>query len=62
MGPESGGTIMSILDFGAHAPYVWSVYGIALVIFAANVLLPLIRHRRQRQILTIRKTPEENSS
>lgn len=53
---------MSILDFGAHAPYVWSVYGIALVIFAANVLLPLIRHRRQRQILTIRKTPEENSS
>ena len=37
---------MDLLDFGAHAPYVWTVYGVALVIFGANVIVPLLRHRR----------------
>lgn len=29
-----------------YAPYVWSAYGIALSVLAANIILPVLAHRR----------------
>jgi heme exporter protein D len=29
-----------------YAPFVWSAYGIALVVLIANIAVPLISHRR----------------
>ncbi|MCH2569327.1 MAG: heme exporter protein CcmD [Pseudomonadales bacterium] len=53
---------MNWLDFGTHASYVWSVYGIALVIFATNVLVPMIRHRRLIQGMTQKNAMERQQS
>jgi len=38
----------SFADFvamGKHGPYVWSAYGITLVVVAANIVAPLVRRR-----------------
>ena len=47
--------MMAWFDFGVHTPFVWSVYGIALVIFGMNVLVPIIQHRR-----IVKRLAEEN--
>jgi heme exporter protein D len=31
---------------GGYAAYVWSAYGIAAVVLAANIAAPMIAHRR----------------
>lgn len=31
---------------GGYAGYVWGAYGVMLVVVAANIAAPLIRHRR----------------
>lgn len=38
----------SFADFiamGKHGPYVWSAYGITLVVVLANIVAPLIRRK-----------------
>lgn len=37
------------LAMGTHGPYVWSAYGISLVILALNVVLPILARRRYLQ-------------
>ncbi|MEZ5523920.1 MAG: heme exporter protein CcmD [Pseudomonadales bacterium] len=34
------------LAMGGHAKYVWIAYGIALVVFAFNILAPIIKRKR----------------
>ena len=52
--------IASVLHMDGHGIYVWSTYGIGLLIIAYNVLVPL-RHSRQvigqikRQIINERQ-------
>jgi len=44
--PES---LTEFIHMGGYAPYVWSSYGIALLVVAANVMQPWLRHRSLRQ-------------
>lgn len=37
------------LAMGHHGPYVWSAYGISLLVLALNVLLPILARRRYLQ-------------
>ena len=52
MGVETGGSILkafeTFADFmamGKHGPYVWSAYGITLLVVVANILAPVIRRK-----------------
>jgi heme exporter protein D len=35
------------LSMGGYALYVWTSYAIVMIALAANIVLPLVRHRRQ---------------
>ena len=37
------------LAMGHHGPYVWSAYGICLLVLAVNVATPLLARRRYLQ-------------
>ena len=39
-------SLTDFLAMGGHAPYVWSAYGIGLVVILVNVLSPGIARRR----------------
>ena len=39
----------AFLAMGRHGLYVWSAYGVCLVVLALNVLLPLRAQRRHLQ-------------
>ena len=47
-------SFMEFLDMGGYAGFVWSAYLITAGILIANLLLPRIRHRRQRESLAAR--------
>ena len=46
---------------GGYALYVWSTYGLALIVFALNIIIPL---RREKQLLKsiAAKIKHKNSS
>lgn len=52
---------MEWFDYGTHAPYIWTVYGIALVVFSANVIEPFLRHRRILQKLKTQNVDGQQS-
>ena len=47
-------SFMEFLDMGGYAGFVWPAYLITAAVLIANLLLPRIRHRRQRESLTTR--------
>ena len=47
-------SFMDFLDMGGYAGFVWPAYLITAIILIANLLLPRIRHRRQRESLAKR--------
>ena len=47
-------SFMEFLDMGGYAGFVWPAYLITAAILIANLLLPQIRHRRQRKSLDMR--------
>lgn len=40
--------VNEFLNMGGYASYVWTAYGLALVVLAVNVALPLRRERSLR--------------
>ena len=52
MGTEVGDSTLSFesfsafLDMGGHAPYVWSAWGCALLMFIYNIISPVRRRRK----------------
>lgn len=36
------------LEMGGYAAYVWPAYGLFVIVFAANIILPL---RREKQVV-----------
>lgn len=40
-----------MFDMGKYAVYVWSSYGIFLVVMIASFVMPLMQHRKQFRIL-----------
>ena len=44
-------SFMEFLDMGGYAGFVWPAYLITAAVLIANLLLPRIRHRRQRKSL-----------
>jgi len=38
-------------DMGKYAVYVWSSYGLSLVVLVASFIVPLIQFRKQLRIL-----------
>ena len=47
-------SFMEFLDMGGYAGFVWPAYLITTAVLIANLLLPRIRHRRQRESLAAR--------
>ena len=52
-------SFMEFLEMGGYASFVWPAYLITAAVLITNLLLPRIRHRRQRESLAMRaqKTP-----
>jgi len=38
-------------DMGKYAVYVWSSYGVALVVLIASFVGPLLQHKKQLRVL-----------
>jgi len=38
-------SLTEFLQMGTHGLYVWSAYGVSLLIIGANVVLPLLKKR-----------------
>ena len=38
-------SVAEFLAMGGHGPYVWSAYGVALVVLVWQIVRPLRRHR-----------------
>jgi heme exporter protein D len=53
-------SVAEFLAMGHHALYVWSAYGISLLILALNVGLPLLAKRRYLQEQARRLRREES--
>ena len=44
-------SLIEFLNMGGYAIFVWPAYLITAAVLIANLLLPRIRHRRQRKSL-----------
>ena len=44
-------SFVEFLNMGGYAGFVWPAYLITAIVLIANVLVPRIRHRRQRRSL-----------
>ncbi len=49
------------LDMGGYGAYVWSAYGLALVVLVANLLSPLLQRRRLLDELAQRTKRSRNT-
>ena len=47
-------SFMEFLNMGGYASFVWPAYLITGAVLITNLLLPRIRHRRQRESLATR--------
>ena len=47
-------SFIEFLDMGGYAQFVWPAHLITATVLIANLLLPRIRHRRQRKSLAAR--------
>ena len=47
-------SFIEFLDMGGYASFIWPAYLITAAVLIANLLLPRIRHRRQRKSLAAR--------
>ena len=47
-------SFIEFLDMGGYAEFIWPAYLITAAVLIANLLLPRIRHRRQRESLAAR--------
>ena len=52
-------TLLNALDMGKHAPYVWTAYGVTVLVFVLLVWLPL---RARRQFLRREKRRIDHAS
>ncbi len=52
-------TLEQFLYMGGYGDYVWGSYGLAFIIFAANILLAILN---KRQTLKMIKTTLENEA
>lgn len=71
MGSRPGENIMSFnslsdfLAMGGHGLYVWSAYGVTLVVFAFNAIKPVLMNRRflqEQKQLQRRELARENTA
>ena len=71
MGSRSGENVMSFnslsdfLAMGGHGLYVWSAYGVTLVVFAFNAVKPLFMNKRflrEQKQLQRRELARENTA
>ena len=51
--------VAPIGDIRCHGSYVWVAYGLAAVIVAANIIVPIIRKKQLKQTIQ-RKIKREN--
>lgn len=42
-------SLIEFLRMGGYAEYVWSSYGIALIVVIGNIVWPWLRHRQVRR-------------
>ena len=54
-------TFAEFIDMGGYGAYVWSSYGIALVVLVANVVIPLLSAQKQKRELLGKLKRMENS-
>ncbi len=72
MGEEVGGSIMkfdslqAFLEMGGYGLYVWSAYGITLIVFAYSIIRPILMKRavikeQKRLLVSKLETKKSNS-
>ena len=54
-------SFIEFLDMGGYAGFVWPAYLITAAVLIANLLLPRIRHRRQRESVAARTQKKPNA-
>lgn len=54
-------TFAEFIDMGGYGNYVWSSYGITLVVLVANVVIPWLDARKQKRELAGKLRRMENS-
>ena len=52
-------TLREFFHMGGYGFYVWSAYGVALIVLAANVIAPVLRTRELRARLARQARMEE---
>jgi len=53
---------LKFIDMGGYASYVWSSYGIAVVVFALSIILPLMEKRQlEKRIKNIIRDEQSSS-
>ena len=50
----------ALVAMGKHGPFVWSAYGICLLVLAINVILPVRRKKQIIQDITRRVKREQS--
>ena len=53
-------SLAEFLNMGGYAAYVWSSYGIAVVVLVANLVIPVQKHRLVVARLRRRLRQEQN--
>jgi heme exporter protein D len=51
-------TIMTITEFfnmGGYAFYVWTSYGLTLVVLLANIIIPIVQRKQLLQSLSLKQ-------
>ncbi len=56
--------VAPIGDIRCHGPYVWTAYGLAFAIIAANIAAPIMRYNQVKQTLRrkLRREKIQNES
>lgn len=53
--------VQALFDMGDHAPYVWSAWGIAMVVIGLMAFAPILRWRAfRRQLNAVREFTAES--
>lgn len=50
----------AFFSMGGYAFYVWSAYGLAVIILLSNIFIPIWQHRKIIRHLALRSTREKD--
>lgn len=46
--------MLELFEMGKYAPYVWSSYGITIVVLLLGFVVPVLQHKKLKKVLARR--------